>query len=100
MFAKFSSNCLAWAADQDGLKFARSYCELVKLGKFFESHKLIKLSLKCYDRNIGEEPNYCEASLFKKARALMEKDNNCVLEYFGLQNLCNYAVQDEDKLLS
>ncbi len=39
MFAKFSSNCLAWAADQDGLKFARSYCELVKLGKFFESHK-------------------------------------------------------------
>jgi hypothetical protein len=82
--------------DQDGLKFAKSYCEMIKLGNFFEEHKQIKLALKCYDRIINEEPNYCEAALYKKAKALMEKDNNCVLEFFGLQNLYNYAIRDEE----
>lgn len=30
----------------------------------------------------------------------MEKDNNYFLEFFGLQNLYNHALQDYDDLLS
>ena len=30
----------------------------------------------------------------------MDKDNNCVLEFFGLQNLYNYAIQDEEESLN
>ncbi|CDW85763.1 preprotein translocase subunit-like protein [Stylonychia lemnae] len=93
-FENFRSECFRNVGDQDGLKFAKSYCELVKIGNFFDEHQFIKMALKAYNKAIKNEPQFCEVALYRKAKALMDKNSSTVLEFFGLQNLYNHVASD------
>ncbi|CDW77534.1 protein translocase subunit seca [Stylonychia lemnae] len=98
-YEHFKNECYTYLIDQNCLKFAKTFCELVKLGNFFEEHKLIKLALKSYSRVIKNEPEFCEVAYYRKAKALMDKDSLKLYDYFDFKKIWNRIYNENDQEL-
>ncbi|CDW75288.1 preprotein translocase subunit-like protein [Stylonychia lemnae] len=99
-FERFKNECLINVRDQDGLKFAISYCELVKIGIFFEQNKLIKLALKAFNKAIKNEPYFCDAAYYRKAKILrVEQDSMKFFEFFDVKAIYNRIIDGQQKEL-
>ncbi|CDW77348.1 protein translocase subunit seca [Stylonychia lemnae] len=96
-YEHFQNECHTLMIDQSCLKFAKTFCELVKLGNFFEEHKFIKLALKSYSRVIKNEPEFCEVAFYRKAKALMDKNSLKLYDYFDFKKILNKTFSEDEK---